>query len=140
MSTPNPYLALVKVLVLLAVIGLLIWAGYTINGWRVAAGVNGASVEQLNRTGEATTNIAKDVSAAVQDNAVKEDAVTTTRIEHVHKYEALKNENKDVRDYVTRPVPEQLRELAKARRESRERLGSSKSGDSTTGKEPDTPR
>lgn len=135
-TPPNPYVVGLKILLLVLVLVGLGYAGYKINSWRIAAEKNGNAVEQLNRTGQATTDIAKDVAAAVGDTAVKEGAVTTTRIEHVHKYEVLRNENKDVRDYTNRAVPMQLRELAKARRESRERLGSNEAGSPAAGEKP----
>ncbi len=106
-------------------VGLLIFGGGAVHGWlkrHDAARDAKATAAQNDRTGKAAVAIDDKAVAAQQDAEALDVAVATQRVEIVHKYETLKNENKTVGDYTRVPVPRELRNLARERRIAIERL------------------
>lgn len=124
----TPYVALIKVGLVLVLIGALAWAGYKVNGWREAAQVNAAGVQQGNATAQATGEIGDAASRAAGARQTLEIQVTDNRAAAGRAYEELRYANPLVRDLTDQPIPDELRDYARARRESRDRLAGPAAG------------
>lgn len=113
----------IKLIVLAVLLGLLAFIGWRWLQNHDKAVASAATIAQGRRTGTATVEIA-DTATKAQDNAAALDnQVGAQRVEIIHKYEALKNENQTVRDFTSAPVPGELRDLARDARIARDRLG-----------------
>lgn len=82
-----------------------------------------ANAAQGVRTDRAASGIARDASEAVIAQRSREAAVAEVRITYQHQYEEVRRNDPSVRAWSDTPVPDRLRQLARERREARERLG-----------------
>lgn len=82
-----------------------------------------ANVEQGVRTDQAASGIAQAAGAAVVAQRSREAAMAEARITHQQLYEEVRRNDPSVRAWGDTPIPDRLRQLARERREARERLG-----------------
>lgn len=82
-----------------------------------------ANAEQGVRTDQAASGIAQAAGAAVVAQRSREAAMAEARITHQQLYEEVRRNDPSVRAWGDTPIPDRLRQLARERREARERLG-----------------
>ena len=86
------------------------------------------TANQAVATGQATTRIAgqaSDTQASTQRVVVEAEA---QQVEILHRYEAIRDANPQVRAFGDTPIPPELRDIARSARLARERLGCSEAG------------
>lgn len=115
------------------VLALLVGAGLffgttTVLGWREAALKNAETVRQLDGTATATSAIASAASEAQTNQRADEAVVTSARTTYRHQLEAATREDISLADWRAQPVPQRMRDLARARRCARDGLGSDAAG------------
>lgn len=96
-------------------------------------------VEQADRTAGATTGIVSDAGAAQEVIHRTEVIVRDTRADYQRSYEDAKRDP-TVAEFAATPIPPRLRELARARREARERSGGDGDGSRDHAAAPGTSR
>ena len=117
--------------ILIVALGVGIWI---VNGWRLDSKARKADKEtigRMDREAEATQETTAALGDAVEDSHRLDIHIDQARGETTRRYEELRNENASVRDAADRAIPDELRALARARRESRDRSGGAedRSGD-----------
>jgi hypothetical protein len=90
-----------------------------------------ATVDQAQRTGEASVAIAGNSTKALEDKAEVETVIRTERIYIERQQEALRNENPEIMDWSNGAVPVKLRDADRAARLAGKRFGDLQGGDST---------
>lgn len=124
-ETPQTWLARnaarLAIYTLLAV--LLAVAFFTIKGWRDDAKTRGEAIEKRDATATATTGIAQDLGEATAQSRAVEVHISNDTRALTAALEALRNEKPNVDAWLDAPVPDELRQLAREKRESRDRLG-----------------
>lgn len=129
-DTPQTWLARnaarLAIYALLAVLVLGAW--FTITGWREDAKISTAALEQSTATAAATTGIATDLGQATADRDQVQVHITNDTRALTAAVEALRNEKPNVDAWLDAPVPDELRDLARQRREARDRLRAAADG------------
>jgi hypothetical protein len=92
---------------------------------------NAATVDQAQRTGEASVAIAGNSTKALEDKAEVETVIRTERIYIERQQEALRNENPEIMDWSNGVIPVKLRDADRAARIASKRASDLQSGDST---------
>jgi hypothetical protein len=109
-------------------LALLIWLGFTVAGWRQDAAEAKAALAQANAQAKATSAIAADAGQAQQERQALDITIHQSRAESERAFEELRRANPSIAAYADEPIPDGLRELARARRESRERSRGAEAG------------
>lgn len=91
--------------------------------WREDAKTGAERIEQRDSTAAAAGGIAEDISHTTTEQQRVEIIVAADTRKLTAELEILRRENAPVDDWLRRPVPVELRELARQRREARDRLG-----------------
>lgn len=112
--------------VILAVLGILAFTWFSNRDARKALTTQ---VEQAERTEQATKEIIEDADEKIVIVRETEVVVADAREAYQRGYEDAKRSTPDVADWADQPVPQQLRDLARERRQARERSGGSGLGD-----------
>lgn len=73
------------------------------------------------RTDQATSETITDIITGTDEEQEEAEAISDARDEYQRGYEDAKREDKAVADIAHMPIPERLRQLARERREARER-------------------
>jgi hypothetical protein len=125
-------------LVLAAVLaGALAWAGWTINGWRVAAKENAAALSQADATAGATEATTGALSGVVTETQRVEVVVTQGRAAAAQAVQELSNADPTVRDLRALPIHPGMRDIARQRREARDRPAGATPGGSGPDRAPE---
>lgn len=111
-------LKLVLWLVLGTGIGLL---GWKVNDWRVRAAAAEAAVDQQAGQAEATGATADAASTGLQEAQVQQAITTASRAAARRALQEYLDANPDAAARLDEPVPDELRRIARERREARER-------------------
>ena len=80
-------------------------------------------LDQAQRTDQAASGIVTDINSGQSDAAKVDITVTDARSEYYRGYQDAKREDPAVADLASTPIPQRLRDLARQRREARERSG-----------------
>lgn len=127
--------AAIRVLIIAILVGLVIAALAILDFRRQNAKTDRATVEQGTRTDVAAGGIADDAGAVKEVLYKTEVVVRDSRESYMRGYEDARSDQV-VADWADAPVPQRLRDLARERREQRERLGYHGDG---SGSDPGTP-
>lgn len=111
---------LVTVLVTIAVLQIL--------AWREDAKANATAIDERDRTAAAAGGIAEDLANTTTDRQRVEVRITADTRQMAIDLETLRRENPDLDHWLSADIPVQLRDLARKRREARDRLGSTPPG------------
>ena len=118
-TIPPQYRVLIWALVFGAIVaGVIIWQKSREND-----AATERAAEQGVRTDQAASGIAKDAGETAADTARVEVVVRDAREAYQRGYDDAKQNDPVVRDWADQPVPQRLRDLARARRVARERSG-----------------
>jgi len=112
--------------VLLAVV--LLFIVLQVRQWRADAKEAPARIEARDATAGATTDIAADLGAATDEQHQVEVRIITDTRQLQTRLETIRRESPTVDAALATPIPVELRELARARREARDRLGAAADG------------
>lgn len=112
-----------RILIGAIVLGLFIWAGVVVKGWRddsISLQTVGESARQADvSTGDVTSA----TGAVVAESQRIDIVVTQTRQQALEQYNDLRNKDPEVAAYGNNPVPQLLRDIARTRRLQRESFG-----------------
>lgn len=111
---------------LLALVLLLGWL--QVQRWRADAKEGAARIEARDQTAKAATGITADLGEATDGRQQVEVRVVTDTARMALEIERIRNEKPTVDRWLSDPVPVELRELARQRREARERSGDPEAG------------
>jgi len=120
----------IRLIIAAALLGFLAWAGWTINGWRVAAKENAAALSQADATAGATTVTTGALSGALADAQRVEIVVTQGRAAAAQAVQELSNADPTVRELRALPIHPGMRDIARQRREARDRPAGAPAGGS----------
>lgn len=123
---------LARVLAALLLLGALLALTYQVYRWRDDAKTGAERIEARDRTSEAASGIAGDLGTTTTDQQRVEVRITADTRQLAIDLETLRRESPTVDDWLRAPVPDELRQLARARREARERLGAGAPGSGAT--------
>lgn len=122
--------ARIAIYVLVAV--LLIAAWLQIRTWREDAQEGAARIEARDNTAAAAGGIATDLSSTTADRQRVEVRITADTAQLARDLETMRRENPDLDHWLRADIPVQLRELARQRREARDRLAPAAPGSGGT--------
>ena len=129
-ETPQSWLARnaarLAIYALLAV--LLVIFVLQVKAWRDDAKANATAIDQRDATATATSDIAADIGTTTTDRQRVEVKITADTRQLVIDLEKLRRENPDLEHWLSADIPVQLRDLARQRREARDRLGTAAPG------------
>lgn len=119
----------------LAVYGLLaivLVAGFLqVRQWRTDAKTGAERIEARDATAGAASGITADLSATTTDQQRVELTITADTRQLAIDLETLRRANPDLDHWLAGPVPDELRQLARERREARDRLRAAAPGSGT---------
>jgi hypothetical protein len=111
----------------LALVGL-IWFGFWVAGLRADRDAALKAVEQRDRTAGATSTQIGDLSAAQAERQVVEVRISQDRAAALAAFSEARNADPSVRAFTDHPIPQRLRDIARARREARDGSGTRPAG------------
>ena len=112
--------ARLAIYLLLAIVLVAVWL--QVRQWRDDAQTGAERIEARDATATATTGIATDLATTTTDQQRVEVRVTADTRQLAIDLETLRRANPDVDFWMRGDVPGELRELARERREARDRL------------------
>lgn len=112
--------ARLAIYLLLAVIVVAVFL--QIRAWRDDAHAGAERIEQRDRTAQAAGAIADDLASTTTDRQRVEVHINADTAQLARDLEKLRRENPDLDHWLRADIPVQLRELARQRREARDRL------------------
>lgn len=107
---------------------LATFAVLQILAWRRDAHANAAAVDERDKTATAAGGIAADLATTTTDRQRVEVRITADTRQMAIDLEQLRRENPDLDHWLRADIPVQLRDLARQRREARDRLGAAAPG------------
>ena len=123
-ETPQTWLARnaarLAIYVLLAILAVILFL--QVRQWRDDAKTGAERIESRDATAAATTGIAADLGTTTTDQQRVEVCISADTARLAIDLEALRNANPDVDHWMRADIPGELRELARQRREARDRL------------------
>lgn len=121
----------------LVLAALLIIAGYlsyhTVSKWKAGYDANKANTATATAVEKSTSAVVADFTNVTDGSRAREAGVDQARQQYIVLREELHNANPTVASFDDAPVPDELRQLARARREARERLGGHAAGGQRSG-------
>ena len=118
--------ARIAIYLLLAIV--LVVAVLQVRQWREDAKAGAERIEARDATAGATSGIAADLTTTTTDQQRVEVRITADTRQLAIDLETLRRENPSVDYWMRGDIPGELRELARARREARDRLGAAAPG------------
>lgn len=117
-----------KILAGVLVLVVLLFVVLQVRQWRADAQAAPARIEARDATAGATTGIAADLGEASEEQHQVEVRIITDTRQLQTRLETIRRESPTVDAALAAPIPVELRELARARREARDRLGAAADG------------
>jgi predicted negative regulator of RcsB-dependent stress response len=117
-----------KLVLAVILVIILAYLGYVVWSWHNAAQVNEATVTQDAATQHATSAITTDLSHAQQETQRVEVVVKQARDNYAVQYQKALDSDAAAAAFAAAPIPDSLRDAARARRCARDGLGSSETG------------
>lgn len=119
--TPAQILALVKVLAVLLLVAALAGLGWYYRSAVARAEAAEAALSEATATAQATEATTGALGAVQADTQRVEVVVTQGRAAAAQAIQELSNADPSIADLRARPIPDSLRDIARARREARDR-------------------
>lgn len=134
MTTPQTWAArnAARLIIYTLLALLLIAAWLQVRQWRDDAKTGAERIEARDATAAAASGIAGDLTTTTTDQQRVEVRITADTARLAIQLEELRNANPDVDFWMRGDIPGELRELARERREARDRLGAGAPGGPAT--------
>jgi hypothetical protein len=121
--TPAQIQSIIRIIVTIFIV-LILWFGINyVLDLRKTNEEQASTIASQNQISQATSEIAAQSGAETRERDAVNITLTDQRSNYNQAYQELKNENITIAEYLSRPVPNELRELARQRCLARDRLG-----------------
>lgn len=138
-NTPETWAArnAARIAIWILVAVLVAIAVWQVRQWRADAKEGAARIEARDETAAAAGAIAEDLTSTTTDQQRVEVQISADTRQLAIDLESLRRENPTVEHWLSGPIPDELRELARKRREARDRLTGAADGGGSA--DPGTP-